>query len=91
MPPDDEDLVPWVVQPRHRWAYPLSMLRADALLRAGDPLQPIDRRRLASWLANMGDGDLVVNYDPDTDEGFGYSRRRPGIDTDLVRVPVTRN
>ena len=87
MPPDADDVVPWTVAPQHRWAYPLSMLRVDARERAGDPLQPIERQRLASWLANLGDGDLVVSYDPDSAEGFGYSLRRPGIDTDLVRVP----
>ena len=35
----------------------------------------------------MAEGDLVLDYDPSTEEGFGYVARRPGLDLDLIREP----
>ena len=85
--PQDDELIPWAIEPQHRWAYAVSMLRAEARKRAGAPLPDHDASRLASWLDNLAEGDLVVHYEPATPEGFHYVERRPGVDTDLVREP----
>lgn len=81
------DLVPWKVEARHRYKHALAMLRAEGRRRAGAPLSPIQQARLDSWLTFMRDQDCVVHYDPQTDQAFFYVPRRPGVDTDLVRVP----
>jgi len=83
----DDDLIPWAVKSEHRWAYPLVVLRMEARKRAGHELTPLDEQRLASWKETLAEKDLVVHYDPDTDEGFFYVPRRVGIDNDFIRQP----
>lgn len=83
----DEDLIPWRVEERHRWEYPAMMLRAAGRRRAGRALGGDYDSRLDAWLRTREEDDTVVHYDPDTDEGWFYVPRRPGIDTDLIRVP----
>lgn len=83
----NDDLIPWHIEPKHRWAYPVIMLRAEARRRAGKELKRDEARRLESWLARMERDDTVLHYDPDTEEGWFYVPRRPGIDKDIIRVP----
>ncbi|QTE28059.1 hypothetical protein [Pengzhenrongella sicca] len=83
----DDDLIPWAVNEAHRWAYPLALLRMEARARAGYQLTATDRSRLRSWNEKLVSQDLVVHYDDDTDEGFFYVPRRPGVDLDLIRQP----
>ena len=83
----DLGLVPWAVQPQHRYRHALAMLRAEGRRRAGEPLSDIQAERLARWREFMKDENAVVHYDPDTEDGFFYVPRREGIDTDYVRVP----
>ncbi|WP_240942573.1 hypothetical protein [Planosporangium thailandense] len=83
----DEDLIPWQVEERHRWAYPAVMLRAAGRRRAGREIGGEYSSRLDTWLRARAEDDTVVHYDPDTDEGWFYVPRRPGVDTDLIRVP----
>ena len=83
----DDDLIPWRVNPEHRWHYAVSMLRAEARRRAGVELTPEFTDRLERWLMHRREDDTVVHYDPDTPEGFWYVPRRVGIDTDLIRAP----
>lgn len=83
----DETLIPWEVKREHRWHYPLAMLRVEARRREGRELRETDAQRLANWKQSLAEQDLVVHYDPDTEEGFFYVPRRQGIDTDLIRVP----
>lgn len=80
-------LVPWTIDGAHRWSYALSMLRMEAGRRAGAGLSEDDARRLETWLANLRDGDLVIDYNPGTDVGFCHVPRRRGIDHDLIREP----
>lgn len=82
----DDSLIPWMVKEAHRWAYPLAMLRTEARVRAGVTLSESDEKRLASWKKMLGEGDLVVYYDPETEDGFFYIPRQPG-DTDLIHEP----
>lgn len=83
----DDDLIPWELKDEHRWMNPVNMLRAVARQRAGRELSASDQERLPSWLRTRETEDTVVHYDPDTEEGFWYVPRRPGIDRDLIREP----
>jgi len=83
----NDDLIPWAVNVEHRWAYDLAMLRMEARRRNGAELNPEDAGRLASWRDRLDAGNLVLHYDPDTEEGFWYVPRRPGVDLDLIREP----
>lgn len=82
-----DDLMPWHVKPEHRWEYAPVMLRVEARRREGRTLREQDAKRLASWKATLRDNNLVVHYDPDTEEGWFYVPRREGVDMDLVRRP----
>ncbi|WP_353707252.1 hypothetical protein ABRQ22_14695 [Cellulosimicrobium sp. ES-005] len=82
----DEALIPWRVAPEHRWAYPLALLRIEARRRAGAEISANDEGRLARFKETLADGDLVVHYDPDTEEGFFLIPREPG-DKDMIHEP----
>lgn len=81
------ELVPWRVEEQHRWAYPLQMLRAEGRLRRGQALRPSEAQRLASFKRKLKEMDVVVHYDPSTEEGFFLVPRRDGVDVDMVRQP----
>src|SRR4051794_23140703 len=66
----DDELIPWAVQERHRWAYPLQMLRLEARARAGEPVREADANRHRNFMAKLDAHGLVVDYDPDTADGF---------------------
>lgn len=83
----DDVLIPWFVKREHRWAYAVMMLRTEARRRAGKPLTGDMEHQLDVWLDNLKADDAVVHYDPDTEEGFFYVPRRPGVDTDIIRKP----
>lgn len=83
----NDDLIPWAVNREHRWLYPVMMLRAAAAQREGKELPERTMERLERWLEERKAEDSVVHYDPETEEGFFYVPRRPGVDTDLIRVP----
>lgn len=83
----DMGLIPWAVQPQHRYRHALAMLRAEGRRRAGEPLSDIQSERLGRWREFMKDENCVVHYDPDTEDGFFYVPRRPGVDDDYIRVP----
>ena len=86
----DASLIPWRVGPKHRWAYPVIMLRVEARRRRGDKLRPIDDQRLIAWLDGLKERDLVVHYDPEVEEGFFLIPRQPG-DEDLIHEPEHRS
>lgn len=83
----DDNLIPWLVEEQHRWAYPVAMLRTEARRRGGAELTETDESRLKAWKDRLEAEDLVVHYDPNTDSGFFYVDRRPGVDLDLIREP----
>jgi len=87
----DDRLIPWRVKEEHRWAYPLSMLRTEAKVRRGETPGGGRMERLENWKKKLLAEDLVVKYDPDTDAGFTYVRRRPDIDKDLIFEPEVRD
>jgi hypothetical protein len=83
----DDELIPWAVQREHRWRYPVMMLRQEARRRAGFELTPEQIAKLDAWKRGLADQGAVVHYEPDTEDGWFYVPARPGIDTDLIRVP----
>lgn len=83
----DDDLIPWEIQDQHRWRNAVTMLRAVARQRAGMELSERDAERLPGWLRTREETDTVVHYEPETERGFYYVKRRPGIDNDLIREP----
>jgi hypothetical protein len=87
---DEGELIPWEVLPEHRHTYPIIMLRIEARRRAGRELTQRDQDRLAGWLRSRKADDTVVHYDPETEDGFFYVPRRPGVDKDLIREPGKR-
>lgn len=82
----DDDLIPWLVKREHRWAYPVQMLRALARQREGRPLRDVEARKLTSWLDTRRRERTVVDYAPDSEEGFRYVPRLPS-DEDVIRRP----
>jgi hypothetical protein len=85
----NDNLIPWFVKEDHRWAYPLAMLRVEARQRDGRELRLVDEQRLESWKAMLEEKNVVVAYDPDTEEGFTYVPRKK-TDTDIIREPKTK-
>ncbi|MEU8327296.1 hypothetical protein [Micromonospora sp. NPDC048839] len=83
----DSNLIPWKIEPEHRYNWHVMMLRAEARRRDGKKLPAREAAELDSWLAKRKAEDSVVHYDPETEQGFFLVPRRPGIDTDLIRVP----
>ncbi|MFF0234351.1 hypothetical protein [Micromonospora sp. NPDC005254] len=87
----DEELIPWGVEPRHKYNYLVVLLRAEARRRAGKTLNQDDIYRVDALLRDLKERHAVVHYDPDTEEGFHLVPREPE-DEDIIRQPakVTR-
>ncbi|MFJ9158674.1 hypothetical protein ACIRPS_17945 [Streptomyces griseoviridis] len=82
----DTELIPWTVAEKHRWKYPLTMLRYEARRRAGHELKPDQQERLDNWKATLAEKNRVVYYDPETEAGF-FLVPREATDADLIRAP----
>lgn len=82
----DYHLIPWSVRPEHESQGFLAYLRKLARRRAGEELSEEDNKRVNNFLAKLEAEDLVVYYDPDTEEGFFLVPREPQ-DVDYVRQP----
>ncbi|GAA2426677.1 hypothetical protein [Streptomyces macrosporus] len=85
----DDDLIPWAMKREHRQLYPVMMLRLEARRRAGMAIDEDERKRLDSWKRKLAEENVVVHYDPDTEDGFAYVRREP-TDGDLIRRPARK-
>lgn len=85
----DDNLIPWLVKPEHRHAWPLTMLRLLARRRAGQELSIKRNHDLDVWLKGLERDNVVVHYDPDTPEGFHYVTRLKK-DDDVIRFPPRR-
>lgn len=86
------ELLPWRVRIDDDNNYALRMLRAESRLRSGGVLADRELRRLAAWKETLKANKAVVHYEPELKNGprFFYVKARPGIDTDLIRVPDDR-
>lgn len=83
----DDNLIPWEIKEEHRWGYPVAMLRIESRRRGGFEMRAADEERLASFKETLYADDLVVHYDPDTEQGWWLVPRRPGVDKGLIREP----
>lgn len=83
----NDELIPWAINKEHRWMYPIVMLRMEARRREGYETPPERAEALDVWINKMKRDGLVLHYDPDTEQGFWLLPARPGVDTDLIRVP----
>lgn len=82
----DPQLFPWTkIENEHIRLYAAEMLRAESRRRAGKQLSEFLERKLERFKARLKERGEVVSYDPE--KGFEYTPARPGIDTDLVRIP----
>lgn len=84
---DHSALIPWEIEPQHRRLYDHRMLSEESARRQGRELNPQVEKLLDSWKRRLEEDDLVVHYDPLTEQGWWHIPRRVGIDTDLIRVP----
>lgn len=82
----NDELIPWHVLPKHRWRYPVQMLRVEARRRAGFELREGELHKVESFLRFLDEHNAVVHYDPELDEGFVYVPRED-TDTDIIREP----
>lgn len=82
-----KELIPWRVLMAHQKHYHVRMLRLEARRRAGNMLDASQVRRLDGWIAELKEKNAVIHYNPNKEPGFHAVPARPGIDTDLIRVP----
>lgn len=88
----DPELIPWAVKPEHRVDSILGYLRTEARVRAGEAPEDLSYGARTNWQAfirRLAEENLVVHYDPDTEQGFFLVPREPG-DTDIIRRPKRR-
>lgn len=83
----DRRIIPWDVREEHQTLLPMRMLQLEARRQRKLALTPLQLRRHESWRQKLEEGNLVVHYEPETEQGFFYVPRREGVDTGLVRVP----
>lgn len=81
----DPALMPWEIAREHRNQLDARCLRVEARIRAGKDVGDYSRRIWTKWRAGLAAEGTVVHYAPEL--GFVHVTPRPGIDTDLVRVP----
>ena len=84
----DDKLIPWAVSKEHRWGKPIWALRTEAKLRSGATVGSVEAERLRQYKDQMALDDVVIHYDPETEQGWWLIPRRPGIDKDMIREPV---
>lgn len=84
----EDELFPWEVKEEHRWHRLLVMLRSEARYRryGVETMRDRDVRDLTSFREQLKSEDVVIHYDPDTEQGFSLVPREPG-DSDIVRQP----
>lgn len=80
----NSDLIPWEVSVEHRWAHEVMMLRAEARVRAGEPLAGRAVGKHASFTRKLKEQNLVVSYNQE--DGFRLVPRVAG-DRDIIREP----
>ena len=85
----NDELIPWAVVEEHRWHRHLVMLRLEARRRrfGVDEMRDRDVRDLDSFRELLKSSDAVVDYDPQTEDGFSLVPREPS-DSDIVRQPT---
>ena len=83
----DRDLIPWDVREQHLVLLPMRMFHAKTRRDRRLPVNPDQLQRLLEWEKLLKEQNLVVHYEPNTDQGFFYVPAREGIDNGLIREP----
>lgn len=81
-----DEAIPWSpIAPEHHNDPTLVKLRTWARIERGDDtVPPRARRSFETFKAHLDATDHVMDYSPET--GFTEVKRRPGIDTGLIRL-----
>ncbi len=80
--------LPWhPIEVEHRDKYLARMLRAHHRREQGLKSAAVIEAQLDAFLKSLAESDMVVDYDPDTEDGFTRVPRRLGVDHGLVREP----
>jgi hypothetical protein len=74
------DTLPWRVKSRHSKERQAVYLRWLGRRRLGLELSANQNRQLDTWLGRLEQDKLVVAYDPDSEYGFYYVKKRPRLD-----------
>jgi hypothetical protein len=81
-------LIPWTIRPEHQKSYLLNQLRREAKRRMGiQSSQSHSLESIRAWAESLRAHNAVVDYRPNTEEGFFLVYARDGIDIDLIREP----
>lgn len=83
----DRDLIPWDVREPHLVLLPMRMFHTMTRREQRLPVGPEQLQRLTEWERMLKDRNLVVHYEPNTDQGFFYVPAREGIDNGVIREP----
>lgn len=84
----ENPLVPWDVRPAHTGSHLLAMLHHEHRRRQGLPATAdVPSETVLEWTERLRSRGAVVDYRPRVRGGFFLVHARPGIDTDLIRVP----
>lgn len=84
----DHPLIPWRVRTEHQKNYLLNQLRREARRRMDiHSSSSHTPESVEAWANSLREQNAVVDYRPDTEEGFFLVYAREGIDTDLIREP----
>lgn len=83
------DTLPWKVRTQHSKERQAVYLRWLGRRRAGLDLSEMQGRQLDNWLKRLNVDDLVVAYDPASEYGFYYVKKRPSIDGE-DDIPIRR-
>jgi len=80
-------MIPWTLKPMHRHRHAARMLRTQERLEAGMTVGSSLSGQVEQWRAGLLVDDFVIDYDPDTEEGFTRVPRRVGVDKGWVHEP----
>ena len=80
-------LTPWEVRREHQRKWTHTMLRNENRRRNGLAVPEAALIELERWKMGLEKAGAVVDYRPDTEDGYFLVPRRDGVDTDLIRVP----
>ncbi|GAA1727123.1 hypothetical protein [Brachybacterium phenoliresistens] len=80
-----DPLAHWDIRDEHAASYIHARLSQLAMRRAGVELEDEQNVLLDNWISGLREAGAVVDYRPETREGFFLVYAREGIDTDVVR------
>lgn len=86
-PAKQTNLIPWVIEGRHKFKHHVQMLRYEAMRRRGEEIHdPRKVSKLDHFLAERVAAKTVIKYEPNSAEGF-WDVPAEWFDTDIVRDP----